>query len=538
MSPGIRFFDNHYMRNLLAGLSVFTVFSVLAFILVLRAPRLNELDSYGRGPSSFPQVVQAVSQIEQDIENPKIFNSRTAAEYIQNWAGLAYDMRSVDFVPQGESELRDFHNQGRQLASSLFRIRLKLAERLRSFEDSADWNEAHGQNQKRKTIEAFRLGLLYLRYAEDYVIQQWNQVSPLRNGARFFAGEGPLTLVNPAFADRNGRFQLKAGDIILVRGSSFFSATISRIGDVPANMSHSAMVVETENGTLRVVEALLEKNLVSYSIDEYLELERLPRAAVYRYQDADIARRAGQEGWRFYQSQLADPVVFDILMNAYDHKKVYCFEYAMIAFERATQGRGGEFVRIPRYNTSMKRVARTDFARSTGVTTQELAAPADIEIDSRFHLVAEHRDLEMLEESRRFDVVLSKLFELFTSGYTYRADVGADISAIAGVFARKFGFLKDKVPEGVSVGQFAALIRHKNLVTELMETLGEAERDFTHRTGLPISYRESAELFDRVCGTRCVREKSRDVNTRRLAEERPRAIRVGGRCELLFQPAF
>lgn len=142
----------------------------------------------------------------------------------------------------------------------------------------------------------------------------------------------------------------------------------------------------------------------------------------------------------------------------------------------------------------------------------------------------------MLNESRRFDVVLSKLFELFTSGYTYRTDVGADVAAVAGIFARKFGFLKDKVPEGVTVGQFSALIRHKNLVVELMEQLGEAERDFTRRTGLPISYRESAELFDRVCGTKCVREKSQDVNSRRLVEERARSVRVGGRCEALFQP--
>ncbi len=518
------------MRNVISGLAVFAMFFTMVFFLVLQKPTGERIGGSDRGPSSFSQVAQAVRQIEQDIENPKVFNPQTASEYIRQWADLAYDLRSSDFMPHGDSEQRDFHLNGKQLSYSLFLIRLKLNERLRVFEQSGIWNEA----QNRKAVEAFRLGQIYLRYAEDYVIQQWDRVSPLEIRPGFFSGEGPLNLVNPAYADRSGKFQLKAGDIVLVRGASFFSATISRIGDVPANMSHSAMVVETESGELRVVEALLEKNLVSYTLKEYLELERLPRAAVYRYEDAAVARRAGQEGWKFYQAQINDPVAFDILMNAYDHKKVYCFEYAMIAFERATQG----LVRIPRYNTSMKRVARTDFARSTGITTQELAAPADIEVDSRFHLVAEHRDLAMLDESRRFDVVLSKLFELFVSGYTYKTDVSADVSAIAGIFARKFGFMEDKVPEGVSVGQFSALIRHKNLVVELMEQLGEAEREFVRRTGLPISYRESAELFDRVCGTKCVREKSQDVNVRRLAEERPRSIRVGGRCEMLFQTTF
>jgi hypothetical protein len=162
-------------------------------------------------------------------------------------------------------------------------------------------------------------------------------------------------------------------------------------------------------------------------------------------------------------------------------------------------------------------------------------------VDSRFHLVAEHRDPSLLDESRRYDVVISRLFELFRSGFTYKTDVSANLSAMMGIFARKFGLLKSKVPAGIKLGQFAALIRHKNLVTALMEKLGSAEKaELSARGGVPLSYRESEGLFNRVCGTDCVKRKDVELNARPVEEERveysPRG--GGGRCENLFRPTI
>lgn len=48
------------------------------------------------------------------------------------------------------------------------------------------------------------------------------------------------------------------------------------------NMSHLAMVAEAPDGKLKVVEALMERNVVAYDLQDYLDLERLPRVAIYR----------------------------------------------------------------------------------------------------------------------------------------------------------------------------------------------------------------------------------------------------------------
>ncbi len=523
------------MRNFFAGLVVFTVFAALSFLLVLNEQK-NKRPFEERNPSSYSQVARAIQQISADIENPKVFNVSTAANYINEVATQAYALRAADFLPATPQENAVFERNAEALAKTLFSIRIRLIKKLGEFEQSPQWNAT----QQAPLIESFRRAVLYLSYAEDYVIQRVDHVRPLESRDSFFKGEGLLNLVNPEFADRAGKFQLKAGDVFLVRGHSFFSATIARIGDMPTNYSHSAMVVETENGGLRVVEALLEKNMISYSVEEYLALERLPRAAVYRFHDPVLARQAGIELWQFYQNQKANPLLFDISMNVRDHSKVYCFESIFIAFDRASRGK----VKIPRYETPMSRVAKTDFSSLLGLSVDKLSAPADIILDSRFTLVAEHRDPKMLDESRRYDVVASKLFELFQQGFTYKSDIAADGKAALGIFLRTFGLMKDSVPVGVEWKNFASLIRHKHLVTDLMKQLENAEREVQSKTGgLPLSYQESEVLFDRVCGTSCVRKKAGEISARPLRLELARTegaggAGIGGRCEMLFKPSF
>lgn len=519
------------MRKLLPGLLVFIAFAVLSFVAVLRNARLDP--SSEREPSSYSAISDAVRKLARDIEDPKTFNPQTAPLYLNTLAAQAYQLGGFDFIPRGEAESKRFATEANEIANTMFRIRVRLSEKLGEFERVGHMSEA----ETTAVVEALRRAHLYLRYSEDYVIQWLDRISRLESRDEFFKGDGPLTLVNPAFQGPDGRFQFKSGDIILVRGASFFSATIARISDIPTNLSHSATIVETETGELRVVEALLEKNMVSYSLHEYLSLERLPRAAIYRNEDDELARRSGAALWKFYQSQLANPIPFDIVMNSEDHSKIFCFEASGLGYELGSNGA----VRIPRYQSTMRQVAQTDFAKQVGLTVDHLSAPADLDVDSRFRLVAEHRDLRLLDDSRRYDVVVSKLFELFRKGFTYKTDVKASLYAVVGVFARKFGLMKSTVPEGIRLGQFAALIRHKNLVTSLMEQLGSSEqKEIALRGGVPLSYRESEALFDRVCGTSCVKQKSIELASRPIEDERVDTPPndVGARCERLFRTAF
>lgn len=501
MSPFREFIDTYSMRNIAAGLGIFVLFAALSFVLVVREHRRVNGEER-RDPSSFTEVVEVIDQAALDIENPRVFNPRTAARYINQIADRAYDLNSGDFIPKDETETSTFLARGDLLAKKMFAMRLRLNERLRSFEKSKMWSA----RDTSEAVDAFRRAQLYLRYAEDYVIDWRNHLSPLKSSATFFESEGSLSLVNPEFVTEAGAFDFKAGDVVLVRGASFLSATIARIGDVPSNMSHIAMIAETETGELRVVEALLEKSIVSYPLENYLKLEPLPRAAIYRFRDPKMAKLAGQELWKLFLEQTKNPTPFDIYMNPDEHSKIYCAEAMLIAYERASGGK----VKIPRYRTNFSKAIKTDFAKGVGMTTPSSFAPADIDVDTRFDLVAEHRDLAMLSESRRFDVTLSKLFSKFQEGFTYKNDTGASLNATLGIIARKFGFKKDVIPEGIKYSELMTLIRHKNLVTSLMGELAVAEKTAVQQNGRPLSYRELETLFDKICADTCVERKAQE----------------------------
>lgn len=519
------------MFRIASGVIVFAIFFAVSAYSTFRHGQSGS----SREPSSYEDVRLTVAKVRSDLNEASIFNEKTAAPYINGFADLAYALVSQEYTPSSESEGREFLRTADATANTLFAIRLTLSEKLLEFEQRNTWTDI----ERSEVISAFRRAQLYLRYAEDFVISWRHRLKPLKNDSKFFAGEGPLTLRNPKYFRADEKVALRAGDILLVRGDSFVSATIARIGDVVTNMSHLAMVAQADDGTLRVVEALLEKNLVEYDLDRFLSLERLPRAAVYRHSDTKLSESAAKEMWRLYLDSQKNPqnYRFDIQMDPNDHSKVYCAEVVRMAWENASKGR----VILPRYLTTFRGAIETDFAKGVQMQVRESFAPSDIDVDSRFTLVAEHRDLTLLDTSRRYDVVLSSLFEKFKRGFTYKPDLEAGLKGIFGVFARNLGFMSAKVPADVTVETLTTLIRHKNLVTALMSELEIAERRAIEAEGRPLSYRELEVLFEKTCGGNCVELKSERLGRIPLvASEADRASgRESGlaaaRCEALFR---
>lgn len=518
------------MSRIASGVVVFAIFFVVSVVSTYRA-----IVSTGeRLPSSYEDVRRTVLQFEKDLDDPRVFNEKTASAYIHQFADQAYGLNGADYTPSNEQEIRQFLKHADLTVETLFALRLQLSRKLQQFEERNQWTPS----EKADLISAIRRAHLYLRYAEDFVVNWRHRLQPLKLSSRFFAGEGPLTLRNPQFLGRNEEVRLKAGDILLVRGDSFVSGTISRIGDVVTNMSHLAMVAEAEDGTLKVVEALMEKGLVQYDVDRFLSFEALPRAAVYRYQDSDLARSAAKELWAVYQDSVRYPekYQFDIQMDPNDHSKIYCAEAVKIAWEMASGGK----IDLPRYQTTFHEAIETDFAKGIQMRVARSFAPSDIEMDTRFTLVVEHRDLTLLENSRRYDVVLSRLFEKFKTGFTYKPDLAAGAQGLFAIFARNLGFMESRVPVDATVGTLTTLIRHKRLVTALMEDLEAAEKNVSLQRSRPLSYRELEELFEKICGGDCVERKSdsqlRTSLSRNLSDPGARAtITLGTRCEAAFR---
>lgn len=450
-------------------------------------------------------VKEALGKIESDVGDPKVFTEANAHEYIRETTNAAYLMKGDFYTPSGETENARFLEEADKTAQQIFDIRLMLNRRLAEFRSDGFIDEA--------TVKAFRLAHLYLSYAADFVVARRDALRPVASvqgvkAGGFFSYESPRTLVNQSvFPD--GRVSLRAGDLILVRGASFISATIARIGDVVANMSHLAMVAESPDGKLKVVEALMEKNVVAYELDEYLNLERLPRVAIYRAVSGPakgFATQAARELWRLYEDSQRNPAKykFDLQMNLHDNGKIFCAKLARLAWEKASRGN----VILPTHLTSFADALETEFAKGIQMQAQKSFAPSDLEVDASFQMVAEHRDVEMLAESRRFDVVLSVLFAKFKEGFVYKPNVSAGFQAVTAIFARDLGFELRQVPADAKLETMATLIRHRDLVSSLMSELKELEGNMSRRLGRPLSYVELEELFEVACAGTCVERRA------------------------------
>jgi hypothetical protein len=524
---------------------VISSFALVLIAFALAFDHLADLKSTGRAerePANYGAVVQELQQLILQVRDPRAFRADTATSIIHQFADRAYALNADQYLPLAETDRLDFIQRADQLVKDLFETRLLLREKQRVFE--AQWSAA----ERESAVDAFRRAHLYLRYAEDHAIELLNRERRWAPNPTYFSGGFPRTLTTTG-----GAPDFKPGDVFLVRGGSFVSATIARSGDAVTNMSHLAMIGVNEAGELRVVESLLEKGLVEYSLEDYLKTEPLPRVAIYRFRDQAVAEQAAREVWSLYRESEVRPIPFDVSMDVHDHSKVYCAEAVAIAYKRAGE-KLRRSIQLPSTMTSFRGARQTVFFQEVGMNIERSFAPADLDVDTRFDLIGEHRDLSLLAKSRRFDVVLSILFDRFKQGYTYRPDPTANLEGTFGFLARRLGFFKDKIAQDLPLRAVVAFVRHRNLVDHLVEQLRIAEEAQQARLGRPLAYRELEALLDQYCReSACVEKLSEQLERRareRGPEQRPelrpgqrslngledRAPNMSPRCESLFTP--
>ncbi len=438
-----------------------------------------------RVPQQYYSLAQALDQIPKDLRNPDIFNESTAAEYIEELTRKAYRLRTPDIVPQTDEEQKHFRKKAQSLMENLFQTQLILRDKEKEFFDSGKLSNA--------LVEQFRKAFTYLRYAQDYVVEEWDHFSPLKNESKLFSGAYPLTLVNPQF----GELQYQAGDLILVRGFTFASASIARVTDSPSNMSHLAMIGENEKGELFVIESLFQKGVLKYPLEDFLKLERLPRAAIYRYHDPAVAKKAGREAYKIIEKseKSGKPILFDITMDPDNQKQMYCACLARVAFLNATAGK----VQIPKYWSTFDRHQKSGpFLKGLGVSSPKTFAPVDIDTDPQFTLVAEHRDLNLLRTSRMYDVVLSALYRKIEGDYTYKNDAASYVKATGAKWARQagghdWGLLAEDFPKHAPIKTIQTLMQQKAITEEVMAVL---KLRIELQKARNLSYIEMSEIVD------------------------------------------
>jgi hypothetical protein len=376
------------------------------------------------------------------------------------------------------------------IARMIFGMRLRLREQV------ADWQARGlltlaGQRALRNALRVARyandmLGELNIRYA---------QLPPGEMTLRGFTGRNLNTFVNPAF-DIGKDLDFRSGDLLLMRGMHHNSAAIARIGDIDSQFSHIAIVHTDAAGKHWVVEALIEEGAVINPLSATLD-HGLGRCVLFRHKDKELAARAAaliHEVVRRSHTWGGKRIWYDFTMELAGDKELFCSKLVRKAFKLASNN---QYV-MPAFTTRFDMKNR-DFMDRIGVTATETFAPADIELEPAFDLVAEWQDYRVTSRLRLQDLLMDRLF-LWMDEYDYRFRADFPIRLI-GLFGKVAGRLSDraknliadvvpKVPPNMSRSAIQAIAMLHKTSEPLLAELMALERRSIDRAARPLHARE------------------------------------------------
>lgn len=208
-----------------------------------------------------------------------------------------------------------------------------------------------------------------------------------------------------------GSYEVHPGDIMIAKGVSFTSSTISQIATVPSHLSHIAVFVLHE-GQLKTVEAYIGKGLDPYPYEEALKNENA-RIIILRPKDAKLAEAASADIVKIYMSEKEKgrKVRYDYDLDLIKHDRLTCAEVAVYAFQMGSEGK----VTVPEFMSSVL-FQNDSFIKKLGLKNGSMMLPDDMEFDARFETVLEWTEVDFLQDSIRKDQIMSYILEQIRSG--------------------------------------------------------------------------------------------------------------------------
>jgi hypothetical protein len=434
--------------------------------------------SAGFSPPDFRDgVMNAITELQSQVSGAS-FDSRSCVPFLRELEA------GVRALTPSEIQDRDLRSRPGVVIDGLWKLQLALHSRLPEVDRDC-------AIEMRNT---FRL----VRFLVDYLGERMNQVQPVDpSKVDFKKIPTPIREQAPHYqllvADSGAPVEFLPGDIMISRGISYLSALISRIGSVDSQFSHIVFVDrDPSTRKAQTIESYVGEGVRFYDMDFALRNENA-RLLLLRSRDRGLAARAAKFMHGKVASAIASgkPIPYDYEFDFEDHSALSCAEVARYAYEEASEGR----VIIPAHPSRI--VADKTFLDRFQLHAGETFEPADVELDPRFEIVAEFRDLSLTRDSRMKDVILSEMLRWVNELNYGLMDTGK--SKFAGGFvwpARRTifwplvrtilglsDFSKD-IPKPV-FKSFALL----NQVGEgLLKELRKRDAEFEKRTGWAMTY--------------------------------------------------
>jgi hypothetical protein len=354
---------------------------------------------------------------------------------------------------------------------------------------------------------------LLIRASEDYIgvhfyadpqisaenIQFANEATPIFSASAyhpFHLGSG---------IDPKEKFEFKNGDIMITKGVSFVSSTISEITHPGSLFSHIVFVhVDQTSKEVTTIESYVGKGVGIYKIAEALKNENA-RILVLRAKDTDLASKAADYMYnKVIELKKKNKFIpYDYQLDFSDNSKLSCEEVAFDSFKQVSNGQ----LLIPEV---MSEVTLKDekFLNRIGIKKGSIMVPSDLETDSRFDIALDWTDYRLIRDSWRKDAVLGEVFRWIQEhDYTIHEDLSSlaargiwstrNVPGVWGMLASISGIPKEftnDVPS-VTISTMASL---KKIGSILLPEIFQVDREYFEKNGKWMTsemLRESLENF-------------------------------------------
>ena len=298
-------------------------------------------------------------------------------------------------------DLEKIKADGQQILNQQFQARMSLHSMLGMFSEEC----------KRSVRTLF----LKMRLVEDLVgvysynmpqvssdtIKYQEQPVPLYEAdkyAPYHVGKG---------VDPKAKFEFKNGDIIITKGISFVSSTISELATPKSLYSHIVFVhVDEKTKEVTTLESYVGQGASIFPIDVALKNENA-RILVLRAKDSALAAKAANYMSEKIKALAAQKKVipYDYKLDFTDNSQLSCEELAYDSFKNASDGK---FI-IPEIESDIT-LKDEQFLKRVGVKKGAMMVPTDMETDSRFDIMLDWTDYRVMRDSWRKDAVLGSMF--------------------------------------------------------------------------------------------------------------------------------
>lgn len=434
--------------------------------------------------ASFDEVTQKAEQIQKDASQLDAENCgptlQTLADYFEGWMPTNTDGPRI-------------RAQGTKTLQSLFKARVALHSRLEGLPPNCVASMRtvfRNMRLSEDMIGVVRYGDTQIK-AED--IQFDKQPVPLLDAARY----RPYQLNAAAFGFRKG-------DIMITKGVSVISSTISAIPAQPSVFSHIVFVYQDKDGSLGTIESYIGKGVSLYPMKVALQNENA-RILLLRAKDQPLAQAAHDYMLNRVRTTAASGrhIPYDYVQDFASNDHLSCEEIAYDAFNTASRG---AFV-IPS-NASAIELKDEQFLKSAGLRNGPMMVPADMEVDPRFEIVLDWTDYRLVRDSWRKDAVLHELLrwindEHYVMHNTFKAKAAELLwktrsnRLLWPVFSKLSGIPRDFEREVPGDG-LALMTNLKALGDYLVPKLAEADRRQFDKTGRWMNQQELASALNQL----------------------------------------